>query len=80
MNTGCFVNGCTRPLRTKAWCGYHAPPMAETREDLASLPEIDKSLRRITGTLRIITASQLLESGHASSWPEAVRMARGLAR
>jgi hypothetical protein len=45
-------------------------------EELGMLRDISERLRRVEGTMRILAAVRLLESGRASSWIEAVRLAR----
>jgi hypothetical protein len=72
--TSCLVEGCDRPLCVYVWCAYHArrPSPSEGFD----LRPIERRLSGIAGTLRIIAASRLVESGRAESWEEAVKIVR----
>ena len=76
MSDSCLVSKCQRPVQRMGWCSYHAPPVTETREELALMRDVSEGLAQVTSTMRILVAVRLLESGKAETWIEAVRMAR----
>ena len=45
-------------------------------DELTLMRDISEGLARVAGTMRILAAVRLLESGRASSWKEAVSIAR----
>lgn len=53
---------------------------AEQRRYNKELAELERSVRELKGTTRVLLISALLRDGHAKTWREAAALARDLPR